>query len=270
MDELYIDRMSGKDANRSEQNRMMEYVRRGDAVIVESISRCTRNTRDLLDLVERLAEKGIEFVKKNEAIDTTTPTGKIMLTIFGVAAELEREYTLQRQWEGIAIAKEQDKYTERKAKLPLDFERVVDQWHRGKITAVEAMRILHMSKTAFYRKVKQNVIIVLSNHSPDVGSSHGANKAGEKLLGPEATVETEGKFIEIALQMLFAQAMVSSQKKGLYIGDQGVYPAQSAAAFIKDLIAMDAGPLECSAKRPEGVAADLASGTNDLLGDGTH
>ena len=104
-DEVYIDRMSGKSTDRPELKKLMEYVRRGDTVIVESISRFARNTRDLLELVERLSAKGVEFVSKKEAIDTTTPSGKFMLTIFGAVAELEREYILQRQQEGIAIAK---------------------------------------------------------------------------------------------------------------------------------------------------------------------
>lgn len=155
VDEVYIDRMSGKNTNRPELQRMMEYVRRGDMVIVESISRFARNTRDLLDLVERLSGKGVEFVSKKEAIDTTTPTGKFMLTIFGAVAELEREYILQRQREGIVIAKVQGKYTGRKATQPPDFDRVVSQWKTGEITAVEAMRTLKMSKTTFYRKVNQ-------------------------------------------------------------------------------------------------------------------
>lgn len=101
VDEVYIDRMSGKNTNRPELQRMMEYVRRGDTVIVESISRFARNTRDLLELVEKLSAKGVEFVSKKEAIDTTIPTGKFMLTVFGAVAELEREYILQRQREGI-------------------------------------------------------------------------------------------------------------------------------------------------------------------------
>jgi len=154
IDEIYIDRMSGKNTNRPELQRMMEYVRRGDTVIVESISRFARNTRDLLELVERLTGKGVEFVSKKKAINTTTPTGKFMLTIFGAVAELEREYILQRQREGIAIAKTQGKYTGRKATQPPDFERVVAQWRRGEITAVQAMRTLNLSKTTFYRKVK--------------------------------------------------------------------------------------------------------------------
>ena len=155
VDEVYIDHMSGKNTNRPELQRMMEYVRRGDTVIVESISRFARNTRDLLELVERLTAKGVEFVSKKEAIDTTTPTGKFMLTIFGAVAELEREYILQRQREGIAIAKEQGKYTGRKTTQPPNFERVVAQWRSGEITAVEAMRTLNMSKTTFYRRVQQ-------------------------------------------------------------------------------------------------------------------
>ena len=61
VDEVYIDRMSGKNTNRPELQKMMEYVRRGDTVIVESISRFARNTRDLLELVERLTAKGVEF-----------------------------------------------------------------------------------------------------------------------------------------------------------------------------------------------------------------
>lgn len=155
VDEVYIDRMSGKNANRPELQRMMEYVRHGDTVIVSEISRFARNTRDLLELVELLTKKGVEFVSKKEAIDTTTPTGKFMLTVFGAVAELEREYILQRQREGITIAKAQGKYTGRKAMQPPDFERVVGQWRRREITAVEAMRTLKMSKTTFYRKVKE-------------------------------------------------------------------------------------------------------------------
>lgn len=118
VDELFIDKASGKNADRLELRRMMEYVRRGDTVIVESISRFARNTRDLLDLVERLTEKQVEFVSRKEAIDTTTPTGKFMLTVFAAVAELEREYILQRQREGIAIAKKQGKYTGRKPPSP--------------------------------------------------------------------------------------------------------------------------------------------------------
>lgn len=155
VDELFVDKASGKNADRPELNRMMNFVRRGDTVIVESISRFARNTRDLLDLVEQLTAKQVEFVSRKEAIDTTTPTGKFMLTVFAAVAELEREYILQRQREGIAIAKQQGKYRGRPPKVYPDFERIAARWQKGEITAVQAMKQLGMSKTRFYERVKR-------------------------------------------------------------------------------------------------------------------
>ena len=156
VDEVFSDKASGKNADRPELACMMEYVRRGDTVIVESISRFARNTRDLLDLVERLTEKQVEFVSRKEAIDTTTPTGKFMLTVFAAVAELEREYILQRQREGIAIAKEQGKYVGRKPlPLPDNFERVVACWRAGEITATEAMRQTGLKPNTCYRRCSQ-------------------------------------------------------------------------------------------------------------------
>ena len=158
VDEVYIDRMSGKSTERPELKKMMEYVRQGDTVIVEAISRFARNTRDLLDLVERLTAKGVEFVSKKEAIDTTTPTGKFMLTVFGAVAELEREYTLQRQEEGIEIAKGQGKYKGRKPIQRGNFNQIVALWQSGEITAREAMRRLDMKSSTFYRKVHEKEV----------------------------------------------------------------------------------------------------------------
>ena len=156
VDEVFIDKASGKNANRPELTRMMEYIRRGDTVIVESISRFARNTRDLLDLVERLTQKQVEFVSRKEAIDTTTPTGKFMLTVFAAVAELEREYILQRPREGLAIAKTKGKYTGRKPRpLPDHFERVVARWQAGEITATEAMRQTGLRANTFYRRCNQ-------------------------------------------------------------------------------------------------------------------
>ena len=158
VDEVYIDRLSGKNTDRPELKKMMDYVRKGDTVIVESISRFARNTRDLLELVEQLSVKGVEFVSKKEAIDTTTPTGKFMLTVFGAVAELEREYILQRQREGIPIAKDNGVYKGRKPIQPPELEKVIVKWRRGEITAAEAMRQLGMSKSTFYRRVKRHLL----------------------------------------------------------------------------------------------------------------
>lgn len=155
VEKVFLDRLSGKNTDRPELKKMMAFVRQGDTVVVESISRFARNTRDLLELVEQLTAKGVEFVSKKEAIDTTTPTGKFMLTIFGAVSELEREYILQRQAEGIAIAKEQGVYKGRQPIVRPDFERVVALWRSGRITATEAMKRLDMKPSTFYRRVKE-------------------------------------------------------------------------------------------------------------------
>lgn len=155
VDEIYMDKVSGKNTNRPELQKMLHYVRKGDTVIVESISRFARNTKDLLELVEELTAKEVEFISQKESIDTSTPAGKFMLTIFAAVAELEREYILQRQREGIAEAKKQGKYQGRKAKIHPDAEKVMKRWREKEITATAAMQLLGVSKTTFYRMVRK-------------------------------------------------------------------------------------------------------------------
>ena len=155
VEEVHIDRVSGKDMNRPELQRMLQYVRKGDTVIVESISRFASNTKDLLELVEQLTAKEVEFISQKESIDTATPAGKFMLTIFAAVAELEREYILQRQREGIAEAKKKGKYQGRKAKVHPDAEKVMKRWREKEITATAAMQLLGESKTTFYRMVRK-------------------------------------------------------------------------------------------------------------------
>ena len=155
VDEIFIDRQSGRDTKRPELQRMLDFIRRGDTVIVESISRFARNTRDLLALIDQMEAKGVDFVSQKESIDTTTPTGKFMLTVFAAVAELERDYILQRQREGIEAAKAKGVYKGRKPIMRENFEAVVTIWRQGEITAVEAMRRLNMKPSTFYRKVKK-------------------------------------------------------------------------------------------------------------------
>ena len=155
VDEVFIDKLSGKNTERPQLKKMLSYVRKGDTVIVSEISRLARNTKDLLELIEILTQEEVEFVSQKEAIDTSTPTGKFMLTVFGAVSELERSYILSRQAEGIAVAKSLGKYTGRKPKeLPADADTVIAKWKGGQITAAEAMRKLGISKSTFYRKFK--------------------------------------------------------------------------------------------------------------------
>ena len=109
VERVFEEKISGKDMNRPKLKELLDFVREGDTVIVES-----RSTKDLLFIIDKLQEKKVSFVSLKENIDTTTPQGKLMLTIFAGLSQFERECALQRQAEGIAIAKAEGKYKGRK------------------------------------------------------------------------------------------------------------------------------------------------------------
>ena len=154
-EKTFVDACSGKTTDRTALNEMLTFVREGDTVVVESISRLARNTRDLLSLVDKFTELGVEFVSQKENIDSTTPTGKFILTVFGAISELERESILQRQAEGIAIAKANGKYKGRKRKECSDFDKVYEQVQSGVITSTRAWNLLGLSKSSWYRRVRE-------------------------------------------------------------------------------------------------------------------
>lgn len=155
---VFREKVSGKDVeHRPELQKMMDYVREGDTVIVESYSRFARNTKDLLNLVDRLKQKGVAFQSLKENVDTSTPQGNLIFTIFAGLAQFEREQTLQRQREGIAIAKAEGKY---KGRQPISvdanaFDQQYQAWKQGKQTARVTMANLHLQPNTFYRRVKE-------------------------------------------------------------------------------------------------------------------
>lgn len=121
IDKWFLDKVSAKDTNRPQLQAMLDYAREGDTVYIHDFSRLARSTADLLQLVQQLQDKGIHLVSVKESIDTNTPTGRLMLTMIAAINQFERENLLERQREGIAIAKEQGKYKGRKQIIIEDF-----------------------------------------------------------------------------------------------------------------------------------------------------
>ena len=154
---VFMEKVSGKSiVDRPVLNNLMSVLKNGDKVIVDSISRFARNTKDLIELVEQLNNKGVIFVSLKEALDTTTPTGMFMLTMFGAVAQLERDYIKDRQAEGIAIAKEDNKYKGRKPiEYPKEFDKYYKMWKSGDLTAKDTIKVLDLKKTTFYKLVNQ-------------------------------------------------------------------------------------------------------------------
>lgn len=156
-DKVYIEKQSGKTADRKQLQEMLDFARAGDTIIVESYSRLARSTRDLLSIIDKLNANGVLFVSKKENIDTNTPGGRLMMTIFAGLYQFERENMLQRQSEGIAIAKGEGKYKGRQP-IKLDdgmFTRVYGDWKAGNITARQAMQQLNLKANTFYRRVTE-------------------------------------------------------------------------------------------------------------------
>lgn len=157
VEKVFIDKQSGKDAARPQLTALREYVREGDTVIVTEYARLARSVRDLLTIVDELRGKGVQLISQKENFDTSTPQGKLMLTVFAGLAEFEREMILERQREGIAIAKAEGKYKGRQP-LPFDekeFKKECENWVKGSQTAVDTMKKLGMKPNRFYRYAKK-------------------------------------------------------------------------------------------------------------------
>lgn len=153
---LFYEKLTGKDTNRPQLNSMLDFVREGDAVVVESYSRLARSTKDLLDLVEKLNQKKVLFISQKEKIDTSTPQGRLMFTLFAGLVQFERESMLERQREGIEVAKQQGKYKGRPKKSLDNFTELYVSVKNNDISISKASKLLGVSRSTFYRKMKEH------------------------------------------------------------------------------------------------------------------
>lgn len=157
IEKWFTEKVSGKDTNRLELNNMIDFVREGDVVYIHDFSRLARSTKDLLDIVEKLKEKNVTLVSNKESVDTSTPTGKLMLTMIGAIAEFERENMLERQREGIQIAKRNGAYKGRK---PIEcdnkiFKAQYERYMSREITKTELARLLKVSRPTLDKMIRE-------------------------------------------------------------------------------------------------------------------
>lgn len=127
----FKEKESGAKSDRPQLAALLEYVREGDTVVVAKLDRIARSIRDLLSIIDQLAEKGVTFKVLNANIDTSTPTGKLQLSILGAVGEFEREIMLERQAEGIAKAKVAGRYKGRKATAQAKADEVLKMASEG-------------------------------------------------------------------------------------------------------------------------------------------
>ena len=156
IEKWYEEKASAKDTNRPKFQEMIEWVREGDTIYIRDFSRLARSTQDLLNITEQLKEKKVELVSDKENIDTSTPHGKLMLTMLAAINEFERANMLERQREGIAIAKQKGMYKGRKEiQRPSNWDDVYKRWKTRELTAKQAMEETGLKRTTFYKLVKE-------------------------------------------------------------------------------------------------------------------
>jgi len=156
-DKVFEEKVSAKDTNRPELQKLLEFAREGDTIVVHDFSRLARSTRDLLDITERLTAKGVTLISNKENIDTSTASGKLMLTMIGAISEFERANLLERQREGISIAKEKGLYKGRKpVEIPEDrFVEVYNRYMKREISKVEMSKELGISRPTLDKMIRE-------------------------------------------------------------------------------------------------------------------
>lgn len=156
IEKFFMEKVSAKDTNRPQLKAMLDFAREGDTIFVWDFSRLARSTKDLLDIVEQLQVKGIHLKSDKENLDTSTATGKLMLTMIGAINEFERENLLERQREGIALAKQKGKYKGRKKiNYPDNWKEIYDKWKSRELTGTKAMELLNLKRNTFYKLIKK-------------------------------------------------------------------------------------------------------------------
>ena len=155
IDKPFEEKVSGKNTDRPKLKEMLDYIREGDTIYVKDFSRLARSTKDLLNILDYLENKKVHLVSDKEKLDTSTPAGKLMVTMLGAIYEFERANLLERQRDGIAIAKKEGKYKGRKRiSKPSNWQDVYSEWKTRKITAKKACEMLSLKPNTFYNFVK--------------------------------------------------------------------------------------------------------------------
>ncbi|MEA4895129.1 MAG: recombinase family protein [Oscillospiraceae bacterium] len=155
IDKWFTEKVSAKNTDRPQLQAMLDFAREGDTVYIHDFSRIARSTKDLLDIVELLTATGVHLVSNKESIDTSTPTGKLMLTMIGAINEFERTNLLERQREGIAIAKREGKYKGRKPADVPDFEKHYQRYKSREINKVHLAKELGVTRPTLDKLLKE-------------------------------------------------------------------------------------------------------------------
>jgi DNA invertase Pin-like site-specific DNA recombinase len=147
--------VSGVKAHRPELDRMLSVLRKGDVVVITRLDRLGRSVQNLVELVERFRQMGVELVVLTQGIDTTTPAGKMLFHMVAAIAEFEHDLISERTREGLKAAKARGKLGGRKPSYSVHQAQTARDLHaKGELTAEEIGRVIGVSRATVFRMVK--------------------------------------------------------------------------------------------------------------------
>lgn len=151
IDIIYTEKMTGTKAHRPELDKLKEHLDNGDTVVVESLSRLGRSTKDLLALIDEWNKQGVKLVSLKEKIDTTTPTGILLTTVLSAISQFERDITVQRTNEGLQAARARGRKGGRPKVSNAKIEKAVKLYHAQTHSIKEITVICGISQATLYR-----------------------------------------------------------------------------------------------------------------------
>lgn len=156
-EEILCESFTGVKKNRPQLDKLMRMVSAGDMVVMTKLDRMARSTRDGLDIIDEFLSKGVEINILNMGKFDSSPSGKLMRTIFLAFAEFERDMIVARTAEGKAICREHDpEWKEgRKSKDTPDFEKFLKMQKDGEMTVSECCKELGISRSTWYDRVRK-------------------------------------------------------------------------------------------------------------------
>jgi DNA invertase Pin-like site-specific DNA recombinase len=154
VDYIYDEKMTGTKRDRPELTKMLDRMIAGDTVVIESLSRLGRSTKDLIELTELFQSRGVNLVSLKESIDTSTPTGKLLFTLMSAIAQFERDCIAERTREGLKAAKARGRNGGRPKADAEQVKRAVKLYHAGQHSLKEIYELTGVKKDTLYRNLE--------------------------------------------------------------------------------------------------------------------
>jgi len=156
--EILTEKLTGTKSDRPELERLKDKLRSGDIVVVESFSRLGRSTKDLIDLVNYFEEHDIKLISNKENFDTSTPQGKLMMTVFQAFSQFERDLIVERTKEGLKSARARGRKGGRPKVNQKNISRAINLYHTEEYSVNDIVEMTGISKATLYRYLNQEEI----------------------------------------------------------------------------------------------------------------